>query len=63
MRFAILHEVCESVASALDLGVVHVELARLGAGSFSEPAHQHESLQVQDDVVELTEVLVQLRPS
>src|ERR671935_39853 len=46
-----LHRVGESLAHALDLRAVHGELARVGAVPLAELAHEHEALQVQDEVV------------
>src|SRR5919197_5845773 len=57
-RVPVLDEVGEAFAHALDLRTVHGELTRLGAVPCAELADEHESLQVQDEVVQLAEAAV-----
>src|SRR5437879_856949 len=49
----------ELAAHAIDLRAVHEELAFVRATSFAQPTHEYETLQVQDQVVELAKAVAQ----
>jgi hypothetical protein len=53
---AVLHDIGETLADACDLGVVHGEFRTPSATSLPKIADEHEALEAQDEIVDLTEI-------